>query len=204
MNDVELLGSYGGDETHALSAWTSTSRDLTEEKKARMGKLLTMLANDGHTSPFEKSYLHFLVTADTASHIHIIKHRIGVSVNGESARYKEFKQDKYHIPTDWPRYAQELLEQHSKESFEKYHAILTALEDDGYSRKRAKESARYFLPFATQITMDVAFNFLSFIKFEKLRNDEHAQQEIHEIAEKMLTLVRATGNFDLSLQAWGY
>jgi len=31
-NKVELIGTYGGDETHALSAWTSTSRDLTEEK----------------------------------------------------------------------------------------------------------------------------------------------------------------------------
>ena len=26
-NTVELLGFYGGDQTHAISAWTSTSRD---------------------------------------------------------------------------------------------------------------------------------------------------------------------------------
>ena len=32
-NKGELIGTYGGDESHALSAWTSTSRDLTEEKK---------------------------------------------------------------------------------------------------------------------------------------------------------------------------
>lgn len=209
MNTVEWAGEdgigwYGGDITHALSAWTSTSRDLTEEKRSRMGNLLKFLAEEGHTSPFEKSYLHFLVTADTASHIHIIKHRIGVSVNGESARYKEFKQDKYHIPDDWPKYAKELLEEHSKKSFEYYHAILTALVDDGYDRKRAKESARFFLPYSTQVTLDVGFNFLSFIKFQKLRNDEHAQTEIKDIAAKMLELVRGTGKFDLSLAAWGY
>ena len=34
-NKVELVGWYGGDETHALSAWTSTSRELTEEKQMR-------------------------------------------------------------------------------------------------------------------------------------------------------------------------
>ena len=28
-NQVELLGHYGSDLTHAQSAWTSTSRDLT-------------------------------------------------------------------------------------------------------------------------------------------------------------------------------
>ena len=101
-NTVELVGWYGGDETHALSAWTSTSRDLTEEKKTRIPSLLKMLAENGHETPFEKSSLHFLVTVDTATHIHLLKHRIGVSVNGESARYKELKGDKYLGPDDWP------------------------------------------------------------------------------------------------------
>jgi hypothetical protein len=39
-NKVELLGWYGDDTTIALSAWTSTSRELTEEKKARIPKLI--------------------------------------------------------------------------------------------------------------------------------------------------------------------
>ena len=43
-NKVELVGFYGSDETHALSAWTSTSRDLTEDKKSRIPQLLKMLA----------------------------------------------------------------------------------------------------------------------------------------------------------------
>jgi thymidylate synthase ThyX len=104
-NTVELLGTYGGDLTHAMSAWTSTSRDIDEEKKNRIPKLLAALAegSDGHPhgTPFEKSAIHFLVTTDIASHIHIIKHRIGVPVNAESARYKELKEDKYYLPEDW-------------------------------------------------------------------------------------------------------
>ena len=90
-NEVELIGYYGSDETHALSAWTSTSRDLTDDKRGRMGGLLNMLAEAGHHTPFEKSSIHFLVTTDIASHIHILKHRVAVSVNAESARYKELK-----------------------------------------------------------------------------------------------------------------
>ena len=31
-NSVELIGTYGGDMAHALSAWTSTSRELTDTK----------------------------------------------------------------------------------------------------------------------------------------------------------------------------
>ena len=71
QNKVELIGYYGGDESHSLSAWTSTSRDLTDEKRERMPQLLHFLAKEGHHTPFEKSSLHFLVTCDTASHIHL-------------------------------------------------------------------------------------------------------------------------------------
>jgi thymidylate synthase ThyX len=101
MNKVELIGYYGSDTTHAQSAWTSTSRQLSKDKLVRIPNLLKMLADNGHHTPFEKSSLHFLVTCDQASHIHLLKHRIGVSINGESARYKELKEDKFYLPEDW-------------------------------------------------------------------------------------------------------
>jgi thymidylate synthase (FAD) len=82
-NTVELLGYYGSDEVMALSAWTSTSRELTDDKIQRVPKLLKMLASEGHHTPFEKSSLHFLVNVDQATHIHLLKHRVGVSINGE-------------------------------------------------------------------------------------------------------------------------
>ena len=56
-NKVELIGHYGSDETHGLSAWTSTSRDLTDAKRARIPSLLEMLASHGHETPFKKSSL---------------------------------------------------------------------------------------------------------------------------------------------------
>ena len=42
-NTVELLGYYGSDEVIACSAWTSTSRELTLEKRERIPNLLDML-----------------------------------------------------------------------------------------------------------------------------------------------------------------
>lgn len=203
-NTVELLGHYGGDESHALSAWTSTSRDLDDNKRARMDVLLSQLAEKGHHTPFEKSALHFLVTCDTASHIHFIKHRIGVSINAESARYKEHVEDKWYVPTDWPLEAQALLEVETAAMFRAYHKMIETLVEAGLSRKRAKESARFFLPYSSQVTIDVQFNFRSFMHFMGLRAKPDAQDEIHEIADKMLELVRATGDFDLSLAGFGY
>lgn len=197
-NTVELLGYYGTDLVHAQSAWTSTSRELSEEKLERVEKLLTMLATEGHHTPFEKSSLHFLVTVDQATHIHLLKHRIGVSINGESARYKELKKDKTYIPADWVNAGdgglvgqdwQLLLEEHTQKSNELYHQCLKEL-TPLLGRKRAKESARFFKTMNSQITMDVMFNWRSFVHFLKLRNSEHAQKEVRELAQQMLQLVK--------------
>ena len=203
MNKVELLGYYGSDLVHAQSAWTSTSRDITEEKKARVGKLLKMLASEGHHTPFEKSSLHFLVTVDQATHIHLIKHRIGVSVNGESARYKELKEDKTYIPTDWPEKWIRILKAQSDMNNRLYHECLEELTPT-LGRKRAKESARFFKTFNSQITMDVMFNWRSFYHFQQLRNSEHAQVEVRQLAQDMLDLVKQIeGNpFKLTIEAF--
>jgi flavin-dependent thymidylate synthase len=212
-NKVELIGFYGNDQIHACSAWTSTSRDLSDEKINRIPKLLKMLADAGHHTPFEKSALHFLIDTDIASHVHLIKHRVGTSVNGESARYKEIKEDKYLIPDDWEgiKCSQKsnlstgigglynnnyegidwsiILNEYTKLGNLLYHASLKDLEPV-LGRKRAKESARYFKTYGSQIQADVMFNWRSFYHFLNLRNKEDAQKEIREIAAHMLHLVK--------------
>ena len=222
-NEVELVGHYGSDESHALSAWTSTSRDLTEVKKDRMGSLLDLLAEAGHHTPFEKSSLHFLVTTDIASHIQLLKHRIAVSINAESARYKELQEDKYYIPEDWNNTKSsrnitwqntfsfgidgekwtDILENYTNLGNELYHQCIADLEP-ALGRKRAKESARFFKTYNSQITADVMFNWRSFAHFLNLRNKSDAQLEIREIAATMLEQVKnIEGNpFKLTLEAF--
>lgn len=212
-NEVKLLGFYGSDEVHACSAWTSTSREMTEEKKGRIPKLLKMLADNGHHTPFEKSSLHFLVTSEIASHIHKLKHRIGVSINGESARYKELKEDKFYLPEDWRGIKAdgknieydtetashnfiikgddwyEVLNRYTKLGNKLYHLCLNDIEP-ALGRKRAKESARFFKTYNSQIDCDIMFNWRSFYHFLELRNKPDAQYEIREIAAEMLRLVK--------------
>jgi flavin-dependent thymidylate synthase len=253
QNLVTLIGYYGGDQTHCLSAWQSTCFDnlesfgsmydysinegipwgdvlFEEAKKARKRSpegLLNYLAKAGHHTPFEKSTLHFQVRADIASHIHFLKHRIGVSINTESARYKELL-DKWYCPSDWAQFdgleidlAESLGLAESKENIpEDLLGLLNAYANLGHKlyhlacekltpevgRKRAKECSRYFLPYCKQVDFDVSFNFRSFMHFQRLRNSEDAQLEIREIAQMMLDLVASMPDnpFKLSMAAFGY
>ncbi len=216
-NTAELIGTYGGDESHAMSAWTSTSRDIDsvdpktgKSKRDRIPGLLSMLASNGHHTPFEKSTLHFLCTTDIASHIHLLKHRIGTSLNGESARYKELKDDKFYVPTDWSVSQRDDYEKFMKTALAAYHRALQNIEvdliqggmDKKLAKKRAKESARFYLPYGNQITCDVSFNFRSFYHFLKLRYHVDAQKEIRELARTMLELVHQNGDFIETLVAF--
>ena len=192
--NVELIGHYGSDEVIALSAWTSTSRDLSVEKRNRIPQLVRSLWLSGHETPFEKAQLHFLVDCDIASHIHLLKHRMS-SLNAESARYKELKDDKSYIPTDWITEDQTLrqwayrLQKTTDLNNKLYHKCLAEITPI-IGRKRAKESARFFKMYNTEITSDVMFNMRSFANFIKLRNSKHAQTEIRVIAQQMWDAVK--------------
>lgn len=227
-NTVELIGWYGGDEAIALSAWTSTSRELTQEKRDRIPSLIKMLWNAepvSHGTPFEKGIVHFLCTTDIASHIHLLKHRIS-SLNAESARYKELKEDKYYLPEDWKNVFPESLTDLfygdigiiQNGNYDNWYQVLNSYVQLGnkfyhqciqdltpiLGRKRAKESARFFKTYNSQITCDVMFNMRSFHNFLTQRMDAHAQLEIQQIASQMLELVKNIEGepFKHTLKAW--
>lgn len=220
-NKIELIGVYGDDETIACSAWTSTSRKLTEEKRNRIPQMLETLWSNGHETPFEKGIVHFLVDSEIASHIHMLKHRIA-SINGESARYKELKEDKFYLPDDWIgiknsmiiddfcgydyEWYQEnetdwytLLKQYTEIGNSLYHKCLEDLTPI-IGRKRAKESARFFKTYNSQIEVDIMFNMRSFANFVKLRDSENAQKEIREIAQEMVKQLKELPNFKVTLE----
>ena len=229
-NTVELLGYYGSDETIACSAWTSTSRELTPGKKARIPKLIDMLWRDGHETPFEKATVHFLVNTDIATHIHLLKHRMS-SLNAESARYKELKEDKYYLPEDWDgininldwdnakdehgfhlgvpfkcaeiKDWNDMLGWYTRLGNFLYHSAVKDLEPV-LGRKRAKESARFFKTYNSQIQADVSFNMRSFANFLKLRRSPQAQLEIRQIADIMLQCVMSIPDkpFQHTLRSW--
>lgn len=161
-----------------------------------------MLWSNHHETPFEKVTVHFLVDTEIASHIHLLKHRMA-NINGESARYKELQEDKCYLPEDWKGVESTLsktksggkidwykmLDSYTKTGNKLYHQCLEDL-TPVLGRKRAKESARFFKTYNSKIQADVTFNMRSFANFIKLRNSEHAQLEIREIAQQMWNLVQ--------------
>lgn len=231
QNKVTLMGFYGGDKNHSLSAWTSTFEEIgisipdeieprvdllfnymQQFKQREYSELLQMLASNEHHTPFEKSYIEFSVTVEQASHIHALKHRIGVSINGESARYKELKKDRLYLPLDWLDYGPiglmwyERLKELSNITNEAYHQALSDFKSLGMPVKRAKESSRFFKMMNSQLELNISFNFRSFMHFQKLRNSVHAQNEIDQIAKSMVEQVKnIPGNpFQYSLKAFGF
>lgn len=212
---TQLVGYYGSDESIALAAWTSTSREIDEDKKKRVPKLIESLYKNGHKTPFERGIVHFLVETDIASHIHLIKHR-HIGTNGESARYKQLN-DKYYIPEDWGdievsenvgvyydqifAYGPEgeqgaekwrnVLEDYTKLGNELYHEAMKDLTPI-LGKVRAKESARYFRGYNSVITTDCIMNMSCFDNLVKLRysgKTGHPQKEIHDIVGEMIELV---------------
>jgi thymidylate synthase ThyX len=85
-----------------------------------------------------------------------------------------------------------------------YHEALHELESI-LGRARAKESARYFKTMNSQLTLDIMFNFRSFVHFQRLRNAPTAQHEVRLLASEMLRLVKnIEGNpFEHTIKAFG-
>jgi thymidylate synthase (FAD) len=226
-NKVELISWHNGDHGIARAAWQSTDTDINSKTDAEIGNLIVnTLWNNGsdkpHKTPFERGIVEFSITCEQASHIHLLKHRLA-NINGESARYKELKEDRFYLPEDWksikvqsnlldfdyiknenPNWAF-ILEEYTKLGNFLYHKSLEELTPI-LGRKRAKESARFFKTMNSQLTLSVMMNMSCFQNFVSLRADNAAQKEIHEIASQMLEAVKnIEGNpFKWTLKAFGY
>lgn len=228
QNKVELIGWYGGDKAICRAAWTSTMIDVEAKTEEQIRSLIvnTLWNNASgkpHKTPFERGIVEFNIICDQASHIHLLKHRTA-NINGESARYKELKEDRMLLPEDWKNVKivdrdnwsdeamwllgtsttwYEALETTSHVLNELYHF---SLEDASaiLGRKRAKESSRFFKNMNSQITLSVMMNMSCFHNFYSLRADSAAQLEIQDIANKMIEAIEnIEGNpFKYTLEAF--
>ena len=232
-NKVILIGYYGGDKTHSLAAWSSTFLELELEmpleiedrvdviidyilsnsKRIRnIEQLLLFLAEQSHTSPFRFSTLHFVTTTEIATHIQFLKHSVALSAeNAESARYKELQEDKFYLPSDWLEYGKtgeywyNMLKSQSQILNEIYHTCLDELVKAGMPKVRAKESARFFKMYNSQINSNKMMSFDGFVQIYKKRNLlSPSQREIADIVEQMLDEIKSipSNPFEYSLKSF--
>lgn len=129
-----------------------------------------------------------------------------------SARYKELKEDKYYLPEDWLNFNEigqkwyNKLKEQSEDNNKLYHECLNDLIKAGVPKNRAKESARFFKMYNSQLNSNKMFSFDGLLQVYKKRNlHSPSQLEIGMVVEQMIKEVKnIPGNpFKYSLDAFG-
>lgn len=161
----------------ARECYKSEATSLASDKAL----FLHMVKNE--ESPLEHASWTFLVEGISRVCSHqLVRHRIA-SYSQQSQRY--VKQDKdYIIPQGLDRVQQALY----CDFMDKANAFYRKLIQLGVKR----ETARYCLPQGWSTSLVVTFNLRSFCNFVHLRCSKKAQQEIHDLAKLMLTIVTAS------------
>lgn len=189
------------------------------KKKRTIKELLEFLAQNEHTSPFRFSSFIFAATNEISTHIQKLKHKVLLEAeNGESARYKELV-DKYYLPKDWKFIKTdndmvinkfgtdtwiEILQDYTELGNFLYHESLIQL-IPVLGKKRAKETARFFKTYNSQINTLNKFSFDGIIQFYHKRHDKsYVQNEIADLAINMVECIKnIKGNpFQYSLKAF--
>ncbi len=191
---VALEAMLGDELSIVNNARVSFDQESDEFGDSERG-LLKFLMRNRHGSPWEAVVTRWDIKAPLFVVREFQRHRIA-SYNEQSARYSEIPEH-YFVPdrirsqvgkpghytfedTEDEGFNQEmrdLIDVSQRSCFYAYRKLL----DAGV----AKEQARVVLPVGFFTRMKVTINLRSLFNFLSLRNHEHAQQEIREIAAAM-------------------
>jgi thymidylate synthase (FAD) len=211
---VELQEFMGSDESIANAAWTSTyDKDKREEKyddPEKIRALVPRLIREGHSTPVESVVLRFWMRLPIFTDRQHMTHRIA-SHNGLSGRYRTLPSDWFSLPEDAraifnkintnagnrvAREYDELCDEVNK-AYETWLAFAKQAEKQGTitngEYKRVRETIRGVLPTAGMVERTTIFNLRSFANYQRLRNSDHAQPEIRQLAQLMLEAVEKAG-----------
>jgi len=202
---VTLLNVTPNAEDHIVEvARVSSSR---KNKKDKPDGLLRYLVQHKHWSPFEHGHATFEIETSKAIGIQLIRHR-SFAFQEFSQRYQDVnhlgdifepielreqcednRQSSVEIINPTIKLSSGLLgmktsNQSSKaidDYLNKGHELYNALLEGGVAR----ETARMILPLATTTKIHMTGSIRSWIHFLELRDDDHAQKEIQQIAKEI-------------------
>lgn len=228
---VELQESMGSDKSIANAAWTSSFNKSTREQKTdeQVTELVKRLTNDGHATPFESVVLRFWMRIPIFADRQLMTHRIA-SHSGLSGRYRTMPTDYYEMPEDvdailekvanlpntFPTFNEpntkwnifdayyescEIATNNYKLSIDKLKHYEKQNVITNQEFKRAREILRGQLPTAGMTERTSIFNLRSFANFQRLRNSEHAQPEIRQVAQMMLEEVKKANICPVAIEA---
>lgn len=160
-------------------------------------RLLFYLMRHQHTSPFEMVEFKLRVHAPVVTYWQWVRHRTFQyqSVNSQSGRYTEFKEDEFYIPEEWRLQSKDNKQASegvldadacrdlTEKLVEHYHRGYT-LYEEALAAGVAREMARLFLPgFSVYYTWVVKTDALNLMNFLRLRMAPDAQHEIRVYAQ---------------------
>ena len=199
---VTLLNVTPNAEDHIVEvARVSSSR---KNKKDKPEGLLSYLVRHKHWSPFEHGHATFEIETSKAIGIQLIRHR-SFSFQEFSQRY----QDVNRLDTVFePIELRSQCENNRQSSTEIIDPIIRGINPNiestlaggainGFLSKAhdlynqlleagvAREQARMILPLATTTKIHMTGSIRSWIHFLELRDDEHAQKEIQDVAKEI-------------------
>jgi len=156
---------------------------MTDDSHTRM---IEMLIKNGHESPLEHASASFLISDVSRSLTHqLVRHRL-TSVSQQSQRYVDAKHFSTTVPIDFDNWEPERQQEFSDDIKQSY-----ALYEKWRAKGLTKEDARLFLNNATTTKLVFTANFREFRHIFKVRCSKHAQWEIRQCCNKMLTLLIA-------------
>jgi len=212
MSKVELLSTWGDDNSIcdiARVSFNKRSDNYTDEQNNR---LLTYLAKHNHWSCFSHARLQFRLQVPLYVERQLIKTQIGVEYNSISGRYIDFS-DTYTLINEWRTQSKdskqgsaEPLDYQGQESCNIIeHNVVEACKKaykDLIKLGVSKEQARTILPLNLNTTMIYTCSLYAFIRLCKQRLKSDAQAETREIVAEMLRQLKENGNFTESLKVF--
>lgn len=186
-----------GKESEWGHEYSHAGSELGVKLKEDDQKVLEFLMRNRHGTPFEQNYFQFHVRAPIFVFREWHRHRIGISINEESARYVELQPD-FYLPDDDHCRKQVGKPGHysyvpmTHEEAERFRTMLRGSYERSYEfylesmeRGVAKELARACLPVGIYSQMRWTCNARSLMAFLSLRNAPKALQEIKDYAQAM-------------------
>lgn len=174
-----------GAAAHSCHSSRGSHEIIDSEDEEKLKRILRKSIERGHTSVIEHAKFTFSIKgiSRTCSH-QLVRHRIA-SYSQQSQRHIKPDEEKYVTPPKI-RQDEEIQKKFERTMSEIWKSYRELAEDE----KVPVEDARFVLPNATKTNITVTMNARSLMNFFELRTCTHAQWEIREMANKMLSKIR--------------
>jgi thymidylate synthase (FAD) len=176
----ELVPAMAATLTHSKTK----PEDLAQTKKKELRTVLQQVMKLGHTSVVEHASFTFAISDVSRALTHqLVRHRIA-SYSQQSQRYVNLTEPSYVIPPSIMKNKKmrKAYDDTMQLIWEQYNKLLKL--------GIPAEDSRYVLPNATCTNLMVTMNARSLLNFFELRCCLHAQWEIRQCANHMLTEVK--------------